>query len=141
MELSPSTLILCTAAAFAASAINAVAGGGTFLSFPILTGVAGLSEKAANITSTIGLWPGAASSVVVARADFHQIPRRQMFTYIILSLIGASIGAVLLRTTSSESFKLAIPWLLLIATLSFAFGKRLGDECGQLRAALVGRVG
>ena len=127
MELTAGPIILCTAAAFIASAINAVAGGGTFLSFPMLTGIAGLSEKAANITSTIGLWPGAASSVVAARADFHQIPRRQLILYSIVSLIGASLGAVLLRTTSSESFKIAIPWLLLIATLSFSFGKRLSS--------------
>ena len=132
MELAAGPIILCTAAAFIASAINAVAGGGTFLSFPVLTGVASLSEKAANITSTIGLWPGAASSVVAARADFHLIPRRQLITYSLVSLLGASLGAVLLRTTSSESFKIAIPWLLLIATLSFAFGKRLSTAAQKL---------
>ncbi len=132
MDQTVTTVALCTAAAFIASAINAVAGGGTFLSFPVLTGVAGLSEKAANITSTIGLWPGAASSVVAARADFHLIPRRQLIAYSVVSLLGASLGAVLLRTTSSESFKIAIPWLLLIATLSFAFGKRLSTAAQNL---------
>ena len=129
---SATTLVLCTSAAFVASAINAVAGGGTFLTFPMLTGVAGLSEKAANITSTIGLWPGAASSVVAAREDYARIPRQQLVAYAIISIVGGTIGAILLRSTSPASFKFAIPWLLLAATLIFAFGKRLSSEAQKL---------
>lgn len=129
---SATTLVLCISAAFVASAINAVAGGGTFLTFPMLTGVTGLSEKAANITSTIGLWPGAVSSVVAAREDYARIPRQQLVAYAVISIVGGTIGAILLRSTSPASFKFAIPWLLLAATLIFAFGKRLSSEAQKL---------
>jgi uncharacterized membrane protein YfcA len=69
------TILLVAVAAFVAAAINSIAGGGTFLSFPALTGVAGLSEKVANMTSTIGLWPGSASGVYAARSEFRRVPR------------------------------------------------------------------
>ena len=60
--------------AFLAGMTNAIAGGGTFFTFPALTGLAGLSERAANITSTIGLWPGAAASVWSARRELKRLP-------------------------------------------------------------------
>ena len=59
--------------AFVAAAMNSIAGGGTFLTFPSLVGFGHLTEKMANMTSTVGLWPGSAASVVAAKNDFPRI--------------------------------------------------------------------
>src|SRR3954471_19931498 len=125
------TLLLVMLAAFVAGAINSIAGGGTFLSFPVLTGVAALSEKVANMTSTIGLWPGSAASVFAAKADFRRIPRGMLLAYGGISLAGGTLGAVLLLTTPVQTFKLVIPWLLAFATAVFAFSKPIARWAGR----------
>ena len=77
---------------FVAGVMNAIAGGGTFLTFPALTYVGGLGQKVANITSTIGLWPGSASSVVAAFKDFVRIPRGMLISFSIISLLGLTLA-------------------------------------------------
>src|SRR3954451_4405162 len=124
--------LLVLAAAFAAAAVNSIARGGTVLSFPTLPGIAGLSEKAANMTSTIGLWPGSASSIVAARRDFRRIPVGMLVGYGLISLVGGTAGAVLLRYyTSPKTFALVIPWLLAFATIVFAFSKPIARWAGR----------
>jgi uncharacterized protein len=118
-------------AAVLASAINAFAGGGTFLTFPTLTGVAGLTEKVANMTSTIGLWPGSASSVYAAQSELRRIPRGMLISYSLISLTGGGVGAVLLLSTSVQTFRLAVPWLLLTATVIFAFSRPIARWAGR----------
>lgn len=125
------TLVLVMLAAFVAAAINSIAGGGTFLSFPVLTGVAGLTEKVANMTSTIGLWPGSAASVAAARADFRRIPRGMLLAYGGISLAGGALGAALLLTTPVKTFSLVIPWLLAFATAVFTFSKPIARWAGR----------
>lgn len=125
------TVLLIALAAFVASAINSIAGGGTFLTFPALTGVAGLSEKVANMTSTIGLWPGSASGVYAARPEFRRVPRGMLVGYGIISLVGGTVGAVLLLKTSAQTFRLVIPWLLAFATVVFAFSKPIARWAGR----------
>jgi uncharacterized protein len=125
------TFLLILLVSFLAGMTNAVAGGGTFLTFPALTGIAHLSEKAANMTSTLGLWPGAASSVVAAQKELKRLPRGMTFTFAIISLIGGILGAWLLRVTSVQAFKLAVPWLLLFATVIFAFSKPIARWAGR----------
>src|SRR5689334_15693814 len=98
-------LFLVTLAAFAAGVVNAVAGGGTFISFPALTYFAGLSQKVANMTSTDGLWPGSAASVVAAWKDFAKIPRGMLIAFSLISTIGGALGSVLLMTQSAKSFE------------------------------------
>lgn len=125
------TLILVAVASFAAAAINSVAGGGTFLTFPTLTDGLRLSEKVANMTSTIGLWPGSASGILAARKDITRIPGTLLLAYSIISLIGGTAGAILLRFyTSADEFRLLIPWLLLFATLVFAASKPIAKWAG-----------
>ncbi|HZL36716.1 MAG TPA: sulfite exporter TauE/SafE family protein [Tepidisphaeraceae bacterium] len=124
-------LFLVTLTAFVASIINSVAGGGTFLTFPALTGFGHLNQRVANMTSTIGLWPGSASSVAAAWADFSRIPRAMMIAFSIISLLGGAAGAVLLRTTSEHSFELVIPWLLAFATIVFGFSKPIARWAGR----------
>ncbi len=124
-------MILVAAASFFAAAVNAVAGGGTFLTFPALTGVLGMNDKIANMTSTIGLWPGSAASIYPALSEFKRLPRGMLVFYSLISLAGGAIGAILLKTTSVASFKLVIPWLLLLATVIFAFSKPIARWAGR----------
>ena len=126
------TLLLVALASFVAAAVNSVAGGGTFLTFPTLTAGAGLSEKVANMTSTVGLWPGSASSIYAARSDFRRIPKSLVATYGAISLAGGIVGSVLLRYyTSTQTFRLVIPWLLLFATVVFAASKPIARWAGR----------
>lgn len=119
------SLVLVTLVAFVAGVANAVAGGGTFFTFPALTGLAGLTEKAANITSTIGLWPGSAASVAAARPELRRVPRALALRFGAISLAGGVIGSVLLLLTSNEAFRLLVPWLLAFATVIFGFSQRI----------------
>ncbi len=125
------TYLLIAIAAFVAGAVNSIAGGGTFISFPALTGVAGLSEKIANMTSTIGLWPGSAAGVVAAALEFRRLPRGMVVAYGIISLVGGTIGSVLLLRTSPRTFQLVIPWLLAFATVIFGFSKPIARWAGR----------
>lgn len=125
------TILLVSVVAFIASAINAVAGGGTFLTFPALTGIARLSERVANMTSTIGLWPGSAASVVAARSEFRRLPVGMVVAFSFISLTGGGIGAWLLLNTTDREFRLVIPWLLAFATVVFAFSKPIARWAGR----------
>jgi len=116
---------------FLAGMTNAIAGGGTFFTFPALTGLAGLTERAANITSTIGLWPGAAASVWSARTELKRLPLRMAIAFSIISVIGAIVGAVLLLVTPQRTFRLLVPWLLLFATAIFGFSKPIARWAGR----------
>src|SRR5688500_17846117 len=95
--------------AFLAGMTNAIAGGGTFFTFPALTGLGGLTERAANITSTIGIWPGAAASVWAAKTELKRLPMRMTVVFSVISIVGAVIGAMLLLVTPSRTFALLVP--------------------------------
>jgi uncharacterized protein len=125
------TYLILPLVAFLAGITNAIAGGGTFFTFPALTGLAGLSERAANITSTIGLWPGAAASVWSARRELKRLPVRMAIAFSIISVIGAIIGAVLLVVTPQRTFRLLVPWLLLFAAVIFGFSKPIARWAGR----------
>jgi uncharacterized membrane protein YfcA len=114
------TLLLLTLASFVAGAINAMAGGGTFVAFPALTGIARLSEKAANITSTVGLWPGYMASVAAARKALGGLGRNTVLLYAGIGIVGGVAGAIILLTTSSAAFAKVVPWLLAFSTALFA---------------------
>jgi len=125
------TLFWISVVSFIAGAVNAVAGGGTFLTFPALTGIARLSEKVANMTSTIGLWPGSAASVVAARSEFRRLPVGMLISFATISILGGGAGAWLLLHTSDQDFRLVIPWLLAFATGVFAFSKPIAKWAGR----------
>lgn len=118
-------LTLAGLSAAAAAAVNSIAGGGTFITFPVLTGPLGLSAKAANATSTVGLWPGYAAAIVAAWDDFKRLNHGLIWGYSITGAVGGAIGAALLLTTSTKSFGHLIPWLLLFSTLILAAGPRI----------------
>jgi len=104
-------------------AINAVAGGGSFVSFPALL-FTGVPAIPANATNTLALWVGTTASGGAYREKLN-ITRRVMIPLVITSIIGGLAGALLLIRTPAQTFLHVLPWLLLGATLLFAFGKHL----------------
>jgi uncharacterized protein len=111
------------AVAVVAGAINSVAGGGSFLTFPALI-FCGVTPLRANTTNTVALWCGSLASVGAYRSHLGG-QRRALITLVVTSLIGGLIGALLLLRTPDATFELLLPWLLLTATLIFIFGKHL----------------
>jgi uncharacterized membrane protein YfcA len=104
-------------------AINAVAGGGSFVAFPALL-FTGVPAVPANATNTLALWVGTTASGGAYRMRLN-IPSRVMIPLILTSVMGGLAGAILLIKTPAQTFLKVLPWLLLGATLLFAFGKYL----------------
>jgi uncharacterized protein len=121
--LNPETCIFLFFAGALGGALNSVAGGGSFIAFPALL-FSGVPPIPANATNTIALWTAAAASGGAYRKRLG-IARRVMTPLIVASLIGGVAGAILLLKTPAQTFMRVIPWLILGATLLFAFGRRL----------------
>ena len=100
-----------------AGVMNAMAGGGTILTYPTLLFL-GESPITANATSTVALWPGAASSLYGYRREVSE-HREWLKTLFLPSLLGGSLGAVLLLRTPERSFQKLAPFLILFATVLF----------------------
>ena len=100
-----------------AGVTNAIAGGGTLLTFPALVGL-GISPIVANATRTVALWPGAVSSMVGYRGELAGA-RQWAIGFAAPSLIGGGIGAWLLLSTPPSRFAALVPWLVLGATALF----------------------
>lgn len=115
------SFILLILAAFVAGILNAVAGGGSFIAFPALI-LAGMPALNANATSTVALFPGQFSSAFAYRSDIRSIEEFSITTFLVLSLIGGLLGALLLLVTPPHVFEELVPWLLLFATLVFILG-------------------
>lgn len=111
-------------AAFGAGVLNAIAGGGTFLTFPALVW-AGVPPIAANATSALAVCPGYFGSVAGFRGELAALPRSLRMREMIVSAIGGVAGALLLLVTPPKVFAGVVPWLLLLATVLFAIGPRL----------------
>ena len=117
MRLFPSLVMLC--AAFAAGAINSIAGGGTLLTFPILIWL-GLDPKVANGTSTVALWPGLFGGLFGYRRELEN-SSPILIRLGLTSIIGGAFGAWLLIWTPSPLFAALVPFLILFATVLFMF--------------------
>ena len=100
---------------------NALAGGGSFLTLPALI-LTGMDARAANITSCVALFPGQVLTGWHGRANAVDVGSLTLKTLIIISLIGGALGAVLLLLTPSRIFAGMVPWLVLFATVMFAWG-------------------
>jgi uncharacterized membrane protein YfcA len=122
--------ILLFLAALLAGAMNSVAGGGSFFSFPALL-FTGVLPIPANATNTVAVWPGSVASVF---SYWHCLPRsaRVMAPLITISILGGVVGAVVLLHTPQATFMSLVPYLFGIATLLFAFGKRLTAQLGHM---------
>jgi len=136
------TLVLLALVGLIAGVQNALAGGGSFLIFPMLL-FSGLGPRAANITSTVALFPGQLATGFTARSAVSGLAALSVRTLLLISLTGGAVGAVLLLETPSDFFTLLVPWLVLFATAVFAWGsffRRSGDARQHLstsQAALV----
>lgn len=104
-------------------ALNAVAGGGSFVAFPALLFV-GVPPIPANATNSLALWTGVTASGRAYRKRLD-VPRRVLLPILATGFIGGIIGASLLLRTPAHTFMRVLPWLMLGATLLFVFGKRL----------------
>ena len=117
---------LMIGAGLAAGAMNAAAGGGTFVTIPAMV-AAGIPAVAANASSTVALLPGTLASAWAWRQDFRSFEGVRLLTMVVISLVGGLVGAALLLVTSERLFDDLLPWLLLTGTLAFAFGRQAGE--------------
>lgn len=108
---------------FIAGGLNAVAGGGSFITFPTLI-FTGVSPIVANATNTTAMWVASFASVGAYRRDFA-VKRRVLMILSITSLVGGGLGSIALLYISPDIFKKLIPYLLLLATGVFVFGESL----------------
>ncbi len=115
------TLLLVLAAGLWAGAQNALAGGGSFVTLPTLI-LSGLDPRAANITSTIALFPGQVTTGWVGRKAATGAGALSLRALVLISLTGGACGAALLLLTPASFFARLVPFLVLFATAVFAWG-------------------
>jgi uncharacterized membrane protein YfcA len=125
--------IVIALAAFAAGAINSIAGGGTLISFPALVWI-GVNPVMANATNSFALWPGSFAAMVGFRRDLAKI-RRWLLLLTIPAFAGGAAGAVLLMHTSTKTFTRLVPFLILGATLLLAVQEVITRRLGTVARA------
>jgi uncharacterized membrane protein YfcA len=114
-------IALLASAAFAAGVLNAIAGGGSFLTFPALV-FTGVPPIVANATSALAVSPGYLGSTLGFKAELRELPRQRLLREMAICAVGGVAGALLLLVTPSHLFSGIVPWLLLFATVLFAGG-------------------
>jgi hypothetical protein len=125
--------ILIFIVGFIASAINAIAFGGSLVSFPTLIWL-GIPPIIANATNTAGVWPGSLGAVWGYRREIANTAPL-MYWLIVPSIVGALVGAALLRVTPPALFDRLVPLLIFFATLLFALQERLQRAVGSRQLA------
>jgi uncharacterized protein len=118
-----SDYLLVALAGLLAGGVNAVAGGGTLISFPALLAV-GVPAVAANITSSVGLVSGYLGSAVGYRRELSD-QRGRMRSLAVVAVLGGAVGAVILLVTPGDSFRLIVPYLVIVACLLLAGQPRI----------------
>lgn len=124
--------LLIALAGALAGAMNAIAGGGSFVSLPALIAT-GLPPVIANATSTLALVPGSLASAWVYRKDLAPIGAASQKAMLAVTVAGGIVGSVLLLAMPSSSFEAALPWLLLGATITLAVGPSLSRWLARRR--------
>ena len=114
-----------------AGGVTAVAGGSSFLTFPLLI-AAGLPPLTANITNWIALMPGNFMALAAYRSEL-QAMRHAVRAHLLVSFVGGLLGGALLLWTGEARFEKAVPWLLLTATVFFALGEWIKTRLDALR--------
>jgi uncharacterized protein len=123
--LTGTELALAGLAAFAAGIINALAGGGTLISFPTLIAI-GIPEVAANITNTVALCPGYLGGLIAQKKDLSGQGRR-LWLFLPAGIIGGIAGGILLIFVSDQVFRFLVPFLILLASFLLAVQDRFRD--------------
>jgi len=121
---------LLAAAAFGAGVLNAIAGGGSFLTFPALV-FAGVPPIVANATSAVAVSPGYLGSTLGFRAELGRLNPARLRREALIAGLGGVAGALLLLVTPARVFSGLVPWLLLFATALFVAGPWLARRRGQ----------
>ena len=129
MDLSH--ILLLIGAGVAAGGVNAVAGGGSLITFPSLIAT-GLPTVAANVTNSVSVFPGYLSSVVGSRADLAGQGTR-VRAVLPVSVLGSAAGCALLLLTPARAFEVIVPFLVLAAAAALAFQQRLRGLVGHPR--------
>lgn len=109
---------------------NTLAGGGSFITLPALI-LSGMTPLAANITSTVALFPGQVASGLAGRRLVTGAGRLSFWALFAVSVLGGAVGGVLLLETPSTLFARLVPWLVLFATGIFAWGSFLRRPAGS----------
>ena len=138
--MTVSQIVLLFLASIVGGTLNAVAGGGSFVTLPSLI-FAGVLPINANATSTVALWPGALASIGAYRKELLLQKRTQVLLLSGTSLVGGVLGAFLLLSTSQSTFIRLLPYLLLVATVLFAVSgpltTRMREHAAEKRADLL----
>jgi uncharacterized membrane protein YfcA len=129
-------IILLLLAGLAASAVNALAGGGSLITFPTLVAL-GLPPVAANVTNSLGVSPGYVASVIGSRRDLADLAsrrgRRTLLLLLPTAVTGTAAGCAVLLVTPGRAFELIVPFLVLGATAVLAFQSRIRALVGHPR--------
>jgi uncharacterized protein len=128
VEVNP--LFLVGSGGVMAGAMNALAGGGTFVTLPALI-AAGVPSVQANTSSTVALYPSQVFNVWLYRDGLKPFGGVSLRALSAVTLIGGAMGAALLLETPTHAFDVALPWLLLSATVALAFARQLGELLRQ----------
>lgn len=118
MSFEITDFIIAGMAAIAAGIVNAIAGGGTLITFPVLT-LLGIPAVAANITNTIALCPGYLGGSIAQRKDLNG-QKHRIALLVPLAVLGGIAGGLLLVLTGERIFHNLVPWLILFATILLA---------------------
>ncbi len=129
---------LAALAAVAAGLINAIAGGGTLITFPALVAL-GLPVVSANVTNTVALCPGYFGGTFAQRKDLG-LQRRRLPFIIVPAALGGVIGSLLLVASSDELFEAVVPFLLLAACALLGLGDRIKAALPAARRAAAARA-
>jgi uncharacterized membrane protein YfcA len=123
--LSGTELVIASGAAFAAGVVNALAGGGTLISFPALVAI-GIPDVTANVTNTVALCPGYFGAAAAQRKDLSgQLGRLRLL--VPAGIIGGATGALLLLVLDKQVFHALVPFLILFAAVILAVQNRVRD--------------
>ncbi|MFY0661601.1 MAG: sulfite exporter TauE/SafE family protein [Shimia sp.] len=117
-------LCVLALAGFGAGVVNTIAGGGTFLTFPVLVW-AGVPPVAANATSAVSVFPGYLGGAIGFLSELKTLSRAQMIRLTVITLAGGLAGSLLLLVSSNEVFSYVVPFLLMFATTAFLLGAKL----------------
>jgi uncharacterized protein len=129
-------IALLSGAGLAAGTVNAIAGGGSLITFPALSAT-GLSPVAANVTNSVSVFPGYTASVYGSRSDLADLARdssrRTLLGLAPTSVVAAALGCALLLATPARAFDVVVPFLVLGAATALAFQDRLRKLVGHPR--------
>lgn len=125
-------LILIFVAGLVGGLLNAIAGGGTFITFPTLV-FTGMPVIAANATSTVAALPGYLAAAIGFRRDIARLDRKLLIRLTGWTMLGSAIGSVLLLKSPDKAFAVLVPFLLLGATLVFMNGARIREWAARQR--------